>query len=260
VGKPRWPAATGGPPAGRQESSRGQGGQAAGIAAAIGFNLAAGQSTVVNARWTKNLVPPAGTHSCLLAAVLTPGDFPTSGAHAWEHNNLAQKNLTIVDLQPDNFIVIPFVVANIYPRVIGEFALQLIPHQAFVPDTVNLVRNDVKRMSTGARDLTRLPPDAPIADCGRRLDGQVKDPGPIRTADSARYAAIFPARVELPFTKKQALKIPIDIWPTEQHVYGLKLTVPANAVKGQILKYDLAQIDRRSGKVLGGIAVELHVV
>jgi hypothetical protein len=32
-----------------------------------------------------------------------------------------------------------------------------------------------------------------------------------------------------------------------------------NVVKGQILKYDLAQADRRSGRVLGGIAVEVHV-
>src|SRR5262249_10109320 len=79
-------------------------------AAAAGFDLGPGQSTIVKARWRAADVPPAGTHVCLLAAVLTRSERPAPGAHAWEHNNLAQKNLTIVDLVPDASYLLPFVV------------------------------------------------------------------------------------------------------------------------------------------------------
>jgi hypothetical protein len=232
-------------------------------AAVVGFNLPAGQTRLVKARWPKNLVPPAGTHSCLLASVLTPGDFPSNGAHVWEHNNLTQKNLTIVDLQPNNFIVVPFVVPNLNSKVMGKFILQLHPHQKFDPDTASLIRNDNELLIAQARDrmaqMRELSNSAQMSDCGHLLHRPARDSGPILTDDSVRYAAIFPARIEVPFTKLNSLKIPIDISPTEQHVYGLKLTVPRNAAKGEILKYDLAQVDQRSGKVLGGIAIELHV-
>lgn len=66
-------------------------------AAVAGFDLGPGQEKIVRARWPRSLVPAAGTHVCWLAAVLTRGDEPASGAHTWEHNNLAQKNLTVVN-------------------------------------------------------------------------------------------------------------------------------------------------------------------
>ena len=45
----------------------------------------------MKAQWPASLVPPVGTHACLLAAVLTRGDPPGAGLNVWEHNNLAQK-------------------------------------------------------------------------------------------------------------------------------------------------------------------------
>jgi hypothetical protein len=230
----------------------------------VGFDLAPGQTVVVKARWPKNLVPPPGTHACLLASVLTPGDSPAIGAHVWEHNNLAQKNLSIVDLQPNAFIVVPFVVPNLWRRVVGRFVLQLLPHQKFVAGTASLIRNDEKLMLAHAgeqlaRDINELE-RAPVADCGYASHRPVKDWGWITAHDNPRFTALFPGRLEVPFGASKALKIPIDIGPTEQHVFGLKLVVPGDAKKGHVLKYDLRHLDRRSGKVLGGIAVELRVV
>ena len=68
------------------------------IAAKAEFDLAPGATRVVKARWPRHLVPAAGTHTCLLASVLTRSDLPVAGRHVWEHNNLAQKNLMVVDL------------------------------------------------------------------------------------------------------------------------------------------------------------------
>jgi len=72
-----------------------------GITATGGFELKPGEEQVVKALWPADKVPPAGTHACLLAAIITRGDHPTAGAHVWEDNNLAQKNLTIVELDAD---------------------------------------------------------------------------------------------------------------------------------------------------------------
>jgi hypothetical protein len=60
----------------------------------------------------RELVPPASSHTCLLASVITRGDDPVASRHVWEQNNLAQKNLTIVDLLPNTFMILPIVIAN----------------------------------------------------------------------------------------------------------------------------------------------------
>ena len=70
-------------------------------AAAVGFNLEPGESTIVKAKWPRSQVPPTGSHACLLVSVYTPTDEAPTGRHVWEHNNLAQKNLTAVDLVPN---------------------------------------------------------------------------------------------------------------------------------------------------------------
>jgi subtilisin family serine protease len=68
--------------------------------------LAPGAEQIVSIEWPAGLVPPASVlvagspvtwHPCLLAEV-TPHDGPLpTGAHVWDDNNLAQKNISIVD-------------------------------------------------------------------------------------------------------------------------------------------------------------------
>jgi hypothetical protein len=77
-------------------------------AAKIGFDLAPGETRIVKARWPKEDIPPVGSHGCLLALVFDPDDPPATGAHVWEHNNLAQRNMTVVDLFPDEFALLDF--------------------------------------------------------------------------------------------------------------------------------------------------------
>jgi hypothetical protein len=74
-----------------------------------------GDSQVVFAKWEAADVPPAGTHACWLALALPPAwstEVPATGAHVWEHNNLAQKNLTIIDLEPGQSGEIPVVLGS----------------------------------------------------------------------------------------------------------------------------------------------------
>ena len=68
-----------------------------------------GGEQIVRVEWRAELIPPeqvptpAGPlkwHPCLLAEI-TPHDGPAAtGSHVWDYNNLAQKNVTIVDAIP----------------------------------------------------------------------------------------------------------------------------------------------------------------
>jgi hypothetical protein len=64
-------------------------------AAAAGFDLGPGDSRIVKALWPRALVPPAGSHTSLLAAVITRGAHPVVGVHVWDDVKLAQKDLAI---------------------------------------------------------------------------------------------------------------------------------------------------------------------
>lgn len=84
------------------------------IAAAVGFNLAPGASQIVKARWPAAEVPAAGSHGCLLVSAYCPTDEAIAGKHVWEDNNLAQKNLTVVDLAPNDTVDVAFQVGNLF--------------------------------------------------------------------------------------------------------------------------------------------------
>lgn len=68
--------------------------------------LANGPESILNIQWSANLIPPDTVmvngspvhwHPCLLVQI-APFDGPTDGGdHVWDSNNLAQRNLTIVD-------------------------------------------------------------------------------------------------------------------------------------------------------------------
>jgi hypothetical protein len=56
---------------------------------------------------------------------LARSDQPFCGRHVWEHNNLAQKNLTIVDLEPNEKLRLPFVISNLGSLLPLQFRLEL---------------------------------------------------------------------------------------------------------------------------------------
>ena len=85
------------------------------ISAGVGFNLAPGGSAIVKAKWPKALVPASGTgDQCILASVYMPTDASPTGRHVWEHNNLAQKNVTIVNLMANDSTLISFNVGSMH--------------------------------------------------------------------------------------------------------------------------------------------------
>jgi hypothetical protein len=250
------------------------------VAAAGGFGLAPGASAIVKARWPKALVPAPGSHACLTAAVLARGDHPGAGLFVWQDNNLAQKNLTIVDLKPNRWIVIPVVVSNFQASVPRGFQLELQRPPGYPALEVSLLQRSAD-VFKAARGLTRrslagvpLPPTgreaAPTLDCGHGAgDGAERDETrptldaslAMLTADGTRdVATMFPRGVDVAFPGGEQGRIPVTIRPREQLTFGLRVSVPADAPAGKTLRLDLVQRDTKSRRLLGGIAVEIRVV
>lgn len=113
------------------------------------FDLAPGETRVVKARWPRASVPPPGSPTCVVAAVLSRFDDPVAGSHVWEAGSLAQKNVAVVDLVPGESAVVPIALPD---RLGGEQLVHVRRSAARLPVAV------VHR-SAGLVEL----PDEPVA-------------------------------------------------------------------------------------------------
>ena len=78
-------------------------------------NLFPGSSQIIKMKWQASLIPnDTNWHPCILAES-SPNDGPSSyGMHVWNNNNLAQKNITIVNAAAQAKIVFPFLISNAF--------------------------------------------------------------------------------------------------------------------------------------------------
>lgn len=130
------------------------------ISAGVGFNLAPGASTVVKAKWPASMVPAAGTHACWLASVYTPTDLTPTGAHVWEHNNLAQKNLTVVDLVPGDSFLLPVQIGNLGSVLAGLYRLEIRRPKEWTSMPVAIVHRNpevVRRLAQSIEEVAVRP-------------------------------------------------------------------------------------------------------
>jgi hypothetical protein len=243
------------------------------VAAAAGFNLAPGASTIVKAQWPKHLVPAVGTHPCLLTSVLTKSEHPTSNRQVWEHNNLAQKNLTVVNLPADAWIVLPFVVSNFLSSTDRVFHLEVIRDREHSNVKASLMHFD-KNVFKRVRDLQLIPfenvPRKRSGDQNDQLDcgGHAATPmatlnlgtnGMLTSLEPDLLSKQFRRGIEVPFSAGVQSQIPIVIQRHEQLVFGLRVRVPRDAKEGAVIKFDLLQRDLKTKKVVGGIALKITV-
>ena len=236
------------------------------IAAKAEFDLGPGETRIVKARWPRLLVPPEGTHTCLLASVITREDHPGDGRHVWEDNNLAQKNLTVVDLLPDTFMILPIVIRNFFVDWDPRFELEVWkPKQAFELE-VSLIHSSRDFLKAGKfkpfeiqsnfdfdRRQTRL-------DCGGSIPGPDQiNKGRILTSDTPelilrRFPNSF--EVKLP-ERKPALRV--ELPSHSQRVVGLKISVPEKAKVTEPVNLHFVQRHVKTKKIVGGVAVQVNV-
>jgi hypothetical protein len=241
------------------------------VAAASGFELGPGESRIVKARWPSKFVPPAGTHACLLASVLTRSDHPLAGRHVWEHNNLAQKNLSIVNLKPGAWVLIPVVVANLTSLATRRIALELVRPFERLDLEAGLVHPSEIAFPSGL-DLQpfALQPSAldvgetPMLDCGGRVSEHSRRRAAafqriITSDDAETVVARLDRGLAARFPGGRTTQIPIALRPQEQRVYYLRISAPVDAQPGETIRVDLVERNRANQRLLGGIAVEIRV-
>jgi hypothetical protein len=264
------------------------------ISAAVGFNLAAGASVVLKAKWPASLVPAAGVHACWLAQVYTPVDTTAAGRHVWESNNLAQKNLTIVPGAPDQDVTVHFQIGNLANPSAQQFRLEIRRPDAFPAMPVSIVHSDPKavRALFNSPNEVKLPA-APTVTTTTNSTVRFLDPARVQIASggtpvSMQVAAdsvlhVGPAAVAAPVvrtaaaqsagaklvTKGTAAEIALDpgilagfpvvLQARAQPEYGVKITVPKDAKAGDSFKVQVVQRNSQN-VVVGGITVQVNVV
>jgi len=244
------------------------------IAARAEFDLAPGATRIVKARWPRAAVPPEGAHTCLLAAVLTRSDHPVAGRHVWEHNNLAQKNLTVVDLLPNTFMILPITVANWVARFKAQFALEVIRMRGSAAFEASLIHPTPEVFATGVKPRPFVPfaawPDVAagfaagtaVLECGGHLPGnRHAHRGRVLTSATpdlvlARYARCQ----EVVFAGKASARLAFELPPGNQTVVGLKIAVPHDAKPGHMIRLHFVQHSVALDRIVGGVAVQINVV
>ena len=235
------------------------------VAARVEFDLAPGETRVVSARWPRERVPPPGTHPCLLAAVHARGDHPAAGTHVWEHANLAQKNLAVVDLVPGEFLILPIVLRNLQAKTRAVLEVWREPDR--LKADVALVHRSQAFFATrrpAPRPLP-LPPRRPVReqlmDCGgveQREDARVG--GVLTSARPDRIAERFPNAVERPVPAGRQVRVPVELAAGAPTVVGLRIAAPEGAEPGTTFTTHLAQREAGGRRLVGGVAVQVRIV
>jgi hypothetical protein len=240
------------------------------IAARAEFDLAPGASRVVKARWPRAQVPAAGTHTCLLASIITRADHPVAGGHVWEHNNLAQKNLTVVDLLPNTYLILPVVIANWLAHLGARFSLEILKVRESALFAASLIHpaKEIFRAAkvtpqpfTPFRQRPVLEPEQLELECGGHLPGAPHaHRGRIMTsATPDLIQERYPQSWEAAFPEKGAARLLLDLPPFNQTVVGLKIAVPRDAKPGQVIRLHFVQRSLAAKRIVGGVAVQINV-
>lgn len=229
-------------------------------AARAEFDLAPGEERVVSARWPRERVPAVGTHPCLLAAVIGRSNHPAAGTHVWEHANLAQKNLTVVDLMPGEFAILPVMIANLREHTRQTLEVWR-AEDAPLPDValVHRARGFFARPE-GLRPLV-VPAVRPVEhrlmDCGgTEPPTEERVGGVLFSTQPERIARRFPDAVEYRLKAQPCVKVSVEVPASATTTVGLKVTAPKDARPRSSFLIHLVQHD--GYRVVGGVAVEVR--
>ena len=237
------------------------------IAAKADFELAAGDTRIVKARWPRELIPPEDTHTCLLASVITRSDHPIAGRHVWEDNNLAQKNLVVVDLEPDEmFVVLPIVIRNWRLRFDPLFEIEIWGPKSLDGLRISLIHRSKDFFKTSKagvqpfmeqagrlsrRKLTHL-------DCGSVVEARTDFHHRLSAKTPEALLRRFPNSWEAAFENQEEAKLAVRIPAMTQSVVGLKLEVTEEFKTRKYARLHFVQRSAKTKQIVGGVAIHLR--
>jgi len=225
------------------------------VVATADFDLAPGGTRIVKARWPRAEVPSAGTHACVLASVISRLDAAPSGRHAWEHNNLAQKNVTVVDLAPDSFVIVPILLRTLR-EPITRYALEIWrdPVVSNYPVAVLNLSREGDRTSREPVARTEL------LDCGGLAGREGSRPTPVMTSKTAALIAErFRNAIEVELPQERVSRLPVQLRRATPQSVGVRVGVPRNARPGTVIRTHVAQRLEETNALTGGVMIEIHV-
>ncbi len=261
------------------------------ISAVPGFNLAAGASVVVKAKWPSALVPTAGSHGCVLVSAFSPVEPIPSGAHVWEHGNLAQKNVVVLAAAAGDTLAVKFRVGNrlrpaaelatlelrtatprlgfslsAHPEVLKGIALaaatpptaRTVPRAATTPiHVLDHTRVAVPQAGSAGPVVLHLAPGSAIT---------LGDTSPAlsEATITQSWSAARPVTgaggemTALSFAPASVVRVPVKL-PTRTDIeFSVSVNVPSDAMRGDTETVDIVQRNE-AGTVVGGIRLRIVV-
>jgi hypothetical protein len=261
------------------------------ISAAPGFNLAAGASMVVKAKWPAALVPGAGFHGCILASVFTPLESIPVGAHVWQHPNLGQKNIDVVAADAGDTVSLRLRIGNAAFAAAQRTTLEIRnPTRLAVglrgdPRILGQILEGGDRFAIAERQPVREAPSLPIRiiDAARvAISGGARPvtlnlaAGSTISLDGARgdeehgaAMALAPTRLEALRTAAGALQgiglgeqllaqMPLLLPARTDTEILVEARVPKTARSGETHVVDVVQRDS-TGRAVGGVRLRIEV-
>lgn len=239
------------------------------VAAKADFDLAAGSTRIVKAKWPRALIPPEDTHTCLLASIIARSDHPIVGRHVWEDNNLAQKNLTVVDLEAnDTFFVLPIVIRNWRSGFDPQFELEVWRPKAAEGLSVSLIHRSKDFFKASKAEVKQFMPllkggisrhKKMQLDCGGGPETSRSGfTGRLSSANPEAVLRRFPNSWEARFDNAEVAKLRVKIPVFTQNVVGLKLSVSEKFKSKKPIKLHFVQRNVKTSQIVGGVAVQLR--
>jgi len=266
------------------------------VACLVEGDLTSGSSRVVRARWPSASIPPTGTHGCLLASVYTPDDSAPPGTRVWEHDNLAQRNLTVVDLIPGDSYLLATRLGSAFAVHRGVQTLELRrpegaellevalthPEPATLRELIGVQRRPPtpitkkgsgREFAAGGAGLTLFgPAEAVLGATGQTELGNalrlsmgagsiIGQPG---RRNDARASIARPVSKEsglasVRFAPGRVSHLSLNLAARQPLQSALRVTAPLDSKPGQIYDVDLIQRDER-GRAVGGIGIRVRIL
>jgi hypothetical protein len=259
-----------------------------------GFNLAVGGNLVVKAKWPAALVPAAGAHGCIVVSAFSPREPIPTGAHVWEHPNLAQKNTTVLAAAPGDTVLRAIRFGNV-ARAKAEMAtLEIRNPSAFA---INLGGNPtiLGQMVQGGGAVVPTAPTVPtkpslppilVIDPTRIVLNHGDSPlvmhlpagsaialdqgdSAVSAMAAAQVSALPSTRIDpirnsagkvtsLGLGTQTVARLPVNLPARTDTEFTIQAKVPTKAKPGEIHVVDVVQRNA-AGQVVGGVRLEIHV-
>jgi hypothetical protein len=221
-----------------------------------------------------------------------PTDTSAAGSHVWDKNNLKQRNMTVLDVLPDELVVVGFQLGSLHERTPDIYAVDLIRPPSATATRVALLASgsaETKKLFHSAERFVgdnATASSAPLASihfpdhasaelssrtietAGLRLNFAPGSSIQLRRSDDAPPRVPFQrtARLVEPagkpaqivFDPGRLARLPIYLQPSLQIKCALNIQVPQEPRPGERIKLQVA-LRRADGKTAGGITLVMNV-